>query len=50
MANVMNVTEPMNYDQAKDKEEWINSMNEEYNSRMKNQTWELTKLSENKVR
>ena len=49
MANVMNVTEPMNYEQAKDKEEWLNVMTEEYNSIMKNQTWELTELSENKV-
>jgi len=49
MANVMNVTEPMNYEKAKDKEEWVNAMNEEYNSIMKNQTWELTDLPENKI-
>ena len=47
MSNAMN--EPMNYKQAKDKEEWVEAMNEEYNSIMKNQTWELTELPENKT-
>ena len=41
MTNVMNAIEPLNYDQAKDKEECVNSMNEEYNSIMRNKTWEL---------
>ena len=36
MTNVMNVIEPLNYDQAKDKEEWVNAMNDEYNSIMRN--------------
>ena len=40
----MNTNEPMNYKQAKDKAEWVEVMNEEYNSIMKNLTWELTKL------
>ena len=39
----------MNYKQAKDKEEWVEAMNDEYKSIMKNQTWELTKLPENKT-
>ena len=42
MSNIMNINEPLNYKQAKDKAEWVEAMNEEYNSIMKNQTWELT--------
>ena len=38
MTNVMNVIEPLNYEQAKDKEEWVTAMNEEYNSIMRNKT------------
>ena len=49
MTQVMNVVEPMNYDQAKDHKEWKNAMNDEYESIMKNDTWELTKLPKNKV-
>ena len=41
MTNVMNVIEPLNYDQGKDKEERVSAMNEEYNSIMRNKTWEL---------
>ena len=44
MTNVMNVIETFNYDQAKDNEEWVNVMNEEYNSIMRNKTWELVEL------
>ena len=49
MSNLMNIGEPMNYKQAKDKAEWVEAMNEEYNSIMKNQTWELTELPEDKT-
>ena len=35
MTNVMNVIEPLNYDQVKDKEEWVNAMNDEHNSIMR---------------
>jgi hypothetical protein len=49
MTQVMNVVEPVTYEQAKDHKEWKNAMNEEYESIMKNETWELTKLPENKV-
>jgi hypothetical protein len=49
MSHVMNVVEPVNYEQAKEHEEWRNAMNEEYDSLMKNQTWELVELPENKV-
>lgn len=49
MFHVMNVVKHVNYDQAKEHEEWINSMNDEYDSLMKNHTWELGELPENKV-
>ena len=49
MANVMNVKESLSYEQSKHKKEWVNSMNEEYNSIMKNQTWELTELPKDKI-
>ena len=49
MSHVMNVVEPVNYDQAKEHEEWRNAMNDEYDSLMKNQTWELVDLPQNKV-
>ena len=49
MTQVMNVVEPVNYEQAKDHEEWKHAMNEEYESIIKNDTWELTKLPANKV-
>lgn len=42
MSQIMNVVEPSSYDEAKEYEEWRNAMNEEYNSIMKNDTWELT--------
>ena len=42
MIHVMNVLEHSSYDEAKEYEEWRNAMNEEYNSIMKNDTWELT--------
>ena len=44
IANVMIVIERLNYDQSKDKEEWVNAMNEEYNSIMRNKTWELVEF------
>ena len=45
----MNVVEPISYEQAKNHKEWNNAMNEEYESIMKNETWELTEFPENKV-
>ena len=45
----MNVIEPTNYEQAKDQKEWVNAMNEEYNSIMKNQSGELTQFPKNKI-
>lgn len=49
MSNIMNVVEPVDYEQAKEHEQWRNAMNDEYASLMKNQTWELVELPENKV-
>ena len=40
MNHVMNDIKPLNFEQAKDTKEWVNAMNEEYKSIMKNQTWE----------
>ena len=42
MTQVMNVVEPVNYDQVKYHKEWENAMNDEYESIMKNDRWELT--------
>ena len=49
MTSIMNVIEPLNYEQAKDKEEWVTAMNEEYNSIMRNKTWDLVELPKDKV-
>ena len=38
MTQVMNVVEPVNYEQAKDHEKWKHAMNEEYESIIKNDT------------
>ena len=35
MSNLMNISEPMNYKQSKDKSEWVEAMNKDYNSIMK---------------
>jgi len=48
MSQVMTVFEPLNYEQAKNHKEWVEAMKEEYDSIMKNETWELTKLPETK--
>lgn len=45
----MTIFEPLNYEQAKTHKEWMEAMKEEYDSIMKNETWELTELPENKV-
>jgi len=49
MTNVMNVIEPLNFEQAKNKKECMDVMSKEYNSIMKNETWELTESPENKI-
>ena len=45
----MNVVEHSSYEEAKEYEEWRDAMNEEYNSIMNNDTWELTELPKIKV-
>ena len=49
MTQVMNIVEPISYEQAKNHKEWNTTMNEEYESIMKNETWELTEFPENKL-
>ena len=45
----MTVFEPLNYEQDKNHKEQMEAMKEEYDSIMKNETWELIELPENKV-
>jgi len=40
----MNVVELLNFEQAKEHREWRDVMREEYDSIIKNEAWELTKL------
>jgi hypothetical protein len=49
MTNVMNIIEPLNFNQANEHKEWRDAMKEEYESIIKNDTWELTELPKNKV-
>ena len=49
MTSIMNGIEPLNYEQAKDKGEWVTVMTEEYNSIMRNTTWDLVELPKDKV-
>jgi hypothetical protein len=44
MIKVMNVIEPLNFEQANEHKEWRDEMKEEYESIMKNDTWELMEL------
>jgi hypothetical protein len=48
MSSISNVIEPMSFDEASEHDEWRNAMEEEYESIMKNNTWELTELSKHK--
>jgi len=41
ISQVMSVKEPLNFEKTKDHKDWMNSMKEEYDSTMKNDTWEL---------
>lgn len=49
MTNVMNFIEPLNYEQDKDNEYWVNAMNEEYNFIMRNKTWDLVEFPKDKI-
>ena len=48
MSSISNVIEPMNFYEANEHDEWRNAMEEEYESIMKNNTWELNELPKHK--
>ena len=48
MTQVMSVDEPKIFDEAKNHEEWMNAMHQEYISIINNKTWELIELSTSK--
>jgi hypothetical protein len=48
MSIILNVIEPMSFDEANEHDEWRNAMEEEYESIMKNNTSELTELPKHK--
>jgi hypothetical protein len=48
MSSISNVIEPMSFDEANEHDEWRNAMEEEYESIMKSNTWELTELPKHK--
>jgi hypothetical protein len=48
MTRVMHVDDPQVFEEAQGKPEWDAPMKDEYDSLMKNQTWELTPLPEGK--
>jgi hypothetical protein len=50
MSSISNVIEPMSFDEANEHDEWRNAIEEEYESIMKNNTWELTELPKHKKR
>lgn len=49
MAQVMSVDKSQNFEEAKNPMEWMNAMQEEYESIMDKSTKELTKLPTNKT-
>ena len=48
VSNISNVIEPMSFNEANEHEEWRKVMEEEYDSIMKNKTWEFTELPKDK--
>ena len=48
MARVMDVEEPTNFEEATGSEVWENAMQDEFNTLVKNQTWELFELPSGK--
>jgi len=48
MSSVLNVIEPMSFNEANEHEEWRRSMEEEYESIIKIKTWELTESPKGK--
>jgi hypothetical protein len=48
MSSTSNGIEPMSFNEANEHGEWRKEMEEEYDSIMKNKTWELTELPKDK--
>lgn len=48
MISILNVVEPLNYNEASHYGEWRENVKEEYESIIKNRTWELVELQEGK--
>ena len=44
MSNISNVIQPTSFNEANEYKEWRKEMEEEYDSIMKNKTWELTEF------
>lgn len=44
MTSILNVVEPLNYNEVSQCDEWREAMKEEYESIIKNRTWELVEL------
>eukprot|EP00253_Pinus_taeda_P032251 PITA_32251 len=49
MSNVLNIVEPTNYKEASQFKEWRAAMNEEMESILRNDTWDLVELPKNKT-
>ena len=48
MTNILNVVETVNYNEESRFDEWRSAMKEEYESTIRNRTWDLVKLPEGK--
>lgn len=48
MTSILNVVEPMNYNEANQCNEWRSTMKEEYESIIKHEIWELVELPKGK--
>ena len=48
MSNISNVIDPMSFNESNEHEEWRKETEEEYDSIMKNKTWELTEFPKDK--
>ena len=49
MSNILNVIEPTNYKEENQSHEWRAAMNEEFESIIRNHTWELVELRKGKT-
>ena len=47
--SILNIVEPTNYKEASQFDEWRATMNEEFESIIKNHTWDLVELPEGKI-